>query len=258
MTSVGAVASFGLALSLAMGATFQSRQASPGSEDAAGPPTSVTGFAGVWDYNADESVNAATGRPEQDPRNPSARSASAGRQPAAGATATTRRPAGVGLGPGGAGGTRDPAGVGPGSGGGSAGGAVGPDDWGAFSRGWAAAWSRSAARDLLEVPEALTIDVTGEAVTFTDDLERARTYPTNGKKRKFQLGSAVFNAKTYWEGPRLKKEIDSVGGFRMTETYFLSEDGSRLFVVIRIGESAKSAAKNVPVMGVNRVYDRVR
>jgi hypothetical protein len=40
----------------------------------------------------------------------------------------------------------------------------------------------------------------------------------------------------------------------MFETYFLSDDGNRLFVIIRIGEQTK----NAPVVGVNRVYDRDR
>ena len=38
----------------------------------------------------------------------------------------------------------------------------------------------------------------------------------------------------------------------MNETYFLSEDGNRLFLLIRVGERSKEQA----VVGVNRVYDR--
>ena len=113
-------------------------------------------------------------------------------------------------------------------------------------------------RDLLEVPWGLTIDVTAAAVTFTDDLDRSRTYATDGKKRKYQLGAAVFNAKTVWDGARLKKEIDAASSFKMTETYFLSEDASRLFVIIRLGDPKQVNAKSVPLAGVNRVYDRTQ
>jgi hypothetical protein len=124
-----------------------------------------------------------------------------------------------------------------------------------YGGGWAAAWRRSAARDLLEVPWSLTIDVTPEAVTFVDDLERSRTYPTDGKKTKHQLGAALFNAKTYWDGARLRKDIDAAGSFKMTETYFLSEDAARLFVIVRIGDPNE---KNARLDGFNRVYDRAQ
>ena len=106
------------------------------------------------------------------------------------------------------------------------------------------------------MPELLKITVSNGALTIADDLDRARTYPADGKKRKYQLGSAVFEAKASWEGPRFKKEIQSVNQFRMTEVYFVSDDGSRLFVIIRVGDPAKT--KNAPIVGVNRVYDRVQ
>jgi hypothetical protein len=38
----------------------------------------------------------------------------------------------------------------------------------------------------------------------------------------------------------------------MNELYFLSEDGRRLFVIIRVGEQRKDLRPT----GVNRVYDR--
>ena len=239
-SSSGAIAcvGLGLAMSLLVAAPFGALQ-SVG--PAAPAPSRPEQFAGVWDYNAEESVNVATGRPEQDPRTGTARAAAAAkRQPAQPAPApdpsagTTPRSAGVGAGP-------------P------------PDESVAQAyRGILTAWSRSAARDLLEVPETLTITVAPDAVTFVDDLDRSRTYATNGRKAKYQLGSAIFDAKAYWAGPQLKKEIQSVGRFQMTETYFLSEDGRRLFVVIRIGAPSKTSAKNTPAVGVNRVYDRVR
>ena len=56
-----------------------------------------------------------------------------------------------------------------------------------------------------------------------------------------------------WSGSQFEKKIDAADGFRMTEIYFLSEDARRLFVILRVGSTRKGA----PVMGVNRVYDRV-
>jgi hypothetical protein len=194
-------------------------------------------FSGQWVYNAEESVNAATGRPEQAPR-----------------SATQRNPAApLGAGGAGAGAGRVPA----------------PAPYGTV--GTAAAFhrmppgqlgptvamlqeNRSLTRDLMEVPQALTIKVTPSAVTFVDDLHRERVYATSGERTRYQLGAARFNAATEWAaGAQLQKRIDAADGFRMTETYFLSEDARRLFVIVRVS----STRKNAPVMGVNRVYDRV-
>jgi hypothetical protein len=231
-------------------------------------------FEGTWKYVADESVNAYTGRPEHAPTRTGTNARSGGGGSGGGGSRPPSQPGGPGIGgnPGGGnpGGYPGPAGTGSGGQnpptvGGAVPGLMGgipttnapPGiDPSMFRGGWAAAWARSAQRDLLEVPWSLTIDVTPEAVTFVDDLERSRTYLTDAKRKKFQLGAAVFHAKTYWEGARLRKDIDAVGQFKMTETYFLSEDASRLFVIIRLGDPKQAASKNAPLAGVNRVYDR--
>jgi hypothetical protein len=112
--------------------------------------------------------------------------------------------------------------------------------------------SRSLRRDLMEIPEALNIAVSGESVTFTDDLDRSRSYDITGLKQKYQLGAARFAASTEWKDAQLLKHIEAADGFRMSETYFLSPDGNRLFVIVRLGAPRKGA----PAVGVNRVYDR--
>ena len=113
--------------------------------------------------------------------------------------------------------------------------------------------NRDLARDLLEIPEALRIRVGPGQVTFTDDLDRERTYPIDGSRNKYRLAASRFNAKLVWEGGQLRKEIDGGLGFKMTETYFLSPDGRRLFVIVRIDRSRPDG----PVVGADRVYDRV-
>ena len=276
---VGAFVTGAVALSLVAGVpAFQSQtQPTP-----AAPPSTVDTarpeqFVGTWTYNADESVNAYTGRPEQAPTRAGANarsgggsgSGSSGKQPqpttpGAGGNPGGGTPGGYPGGPTGTGsGGQNPPTIGsaiPGamSGVGSMTNAPPSIDPGVWRGGWAAAWARSAARDLLEVPWSLTVDVTPESVTFVDDLERSRTYLTDGKKKKFQLGAAIYNAKTYWDGARLKKDIDAAGSFKMTETYFLSEDASRLFVIIRLGDPKQATAQNAPMAGVNRVYDRAQ
>ena len=232
-------------------------------------------FNGIWAYNADYSVNAATGRPEQNPRGANGR-----RTPGSSGTGTSggnRPPAGSG-GSGGSGGGGPagggccggaagggPAGGGyggypgggfggyPGSGGGYAGGGGGGG--GGDPYGLSMIEQADLRRDLLEVPETLTIKVSPDAVSLTDDLDRERTYPTTGKKQHYQLGAANYDAKARWDGHQFYKDIEGVRGFKMHETYFLSEDGKRLFVIIRLGDPSKD--KNAPIVGFNRVYDRV-
>jgi hypothetical protein len=263
-SSVGVIAACGVALGLVLAPQSQSP-----AQSAPAPPAATPGmdhFAGAWEYNPAESVNAYTGKPEQGlgnaPRSaanrPSGGSGSGGGQPGSTGSGNPGGATGLGggsgtAGQGGQGGYGPPGGYGSGYGG-----SGGGDDFAGAYRGWAAAWARSAARDLLEVPWAYLIQVKPESVTFTDDLKRARTYPTDGKRTKFQLGAAVFHAKTFWDGPRLRKEIDATGSFKMLETYFLSEDASRLFVIIRVGDPKKVESKTAPLSGVNRVYDRVR
>jgi hypothetical protein len=250
----------------------QSQPAAPPPAPAAGvlamtaPPPTSERFAGSWDYNAAESVNAANGRPEQSPRG--ARTVGSGARGGTptrgGGTGGTGGGAGTGGagtgggatggGTGGAGGT-GPVGGGTG-GGGFGGGGMAPMRGGEFGlTPMAQEEMRALVRDLMEVPEMLRIKVTEDAVTFTDDLERERTYPIDGKKRKYRLGGASFEAKLYWSGAQLKKDIEGPYGFRMSETYFLSEDSSRLFIIIRVGDQTKKPPP--PVAGANRVYDRL-
>jgi hypothetical protein len=236
------------------------------------PPTSER-FAGSWDYNAAESVNAANGRPEQSPRGArTVGSGARGGTPSRGGGTGTGTGGGAGTGGGGTtggtgggatggGGTGGTGGTGPvsggtGGGGGGFGGGGMPMRGGEFGlTPMAQEEMRALVRDLMEVPEMLRIKVAEDAVTFTDDLDRERTYPIDGKKRKYRLGGASFEAKLYWSGAQLKKDIEGPYGFRMSETYFLSEDGSRLFIIIRVGDQTKKPPP--PVAGANRVYDRM-
>ena len=114
--------------------------------------------------------------------------------------------------------------------------------------------NRDLVRDLTEVPESFAITVTTDGVTFVDDLERDQTYPTDGRKQKYILGAAQYSAKAQWQGKQFRKEIEGPYGFRMTETYFLSNDGRRMFVILRVGDPQK---KDAVTIAINRVYDRI-
>jgi hypothetical protein len=202
---------------------------------AAGNARPHTDMAGSWAYNDDESVNAATGRPES-------------------ARAVNERRGFRGGGPTGGGGT---------GGGGRGTGATGrPRDAGGFGGGSSAPqetlynlyiMQRDTQRDLMEIAPRLSFDIKSASVTITDDLDRVLTFPTDGRKHHYQLGAAVFDARVTWDGGQLKMDIEGPDGLKIAETYFLSEDGSRLFLIIRIGGLNRDGR---PV-GVNRVYNRV-
>lgn len=183
-------------------------------------------FAGMWDYNADESLNAATGKPEQAPRSATQRGRGAA---TAGRTGTGRSGGDGGFG-GGQGRAPD----------------IGPTP--EMLRA-----SRDLMRDLLEIPELLTVSVTPESITFKDDLDRTRTYPTDGSKRSYRLGGSAYDARVVWRNSQLRKDIDGDYGFKMSEVYFLSTDAKRLFVILRVADMRK----NAPPIGADRVYDRV-
>jgi hypothetical protein len=240
---VGAVVLAALGSSAGLDAE-QRRPPTPAAEpvtvSVATPTASIPAeFAGTWDYNPLESVNILTGRPEQAPR-----SATQGSN--RGGTVVTR-------------GGGSAAGGGRGAGGFSAGGG----DFGAPrppSSGLGLGPTpemmreqRDMSRDLLEVPEQYTIALGPDAITFTDDLERERTYPTDGRKQKYRLGASEFSARVEWNGTELRKDIEGSLGFRMTEVYFLSPDAKRLFVMIRVGQQNRNRQPS----GFNRVYDRV-
>jgi hypothetical protein len=215
-----------------------SPQASTKTRIAATGPSVTEGrtqLEGLWVYNEVESLNAANGR-----REGAAGSRIVG---AAGGTRSGGRSGGGGFGAGGTG-----------YGGYGFGGPVGGNAGNPTFASLIVNERRDLMRDLLEVPVELAIKVTADAVTITDDLDREHTYPTTGRKQKYQLSASVFEARSYWDGAHFKKDIEGTEGFRMQETYFVSEDGQRLFVILRVGDPQD---KTAPIVGVNRVYDRI-
>jgi hypothetical protein len=206
-------------------------------------PATPDAFSGVWDYNDELSVDAATGRPERAPRSATQR--------AAGASAASGGGRSTGAGTGG-GGSR-PAGTGSG---GAEGGGGTRDNFDEARRAMAAviaAERRTYVRDLLEVPEILKIRASSDEVVFADDLGRERTYSTDGRMQKYMLSAARYEARGNWTETYFRKDIQGANNFKMSETYFVSEDGRRLFVIIRIGDPKRPET----LAGVNRVYDRV-
>ena len=242
------------------------RQNPPAPTGFPAPPPGAAGpdkFNGTWDYTPQFSVNAATGRPEQAPRSATQRAQPPPQQPRSGGDPN----GGNGGNGGGGGGSALPPGFGPPNTGMSGGGMGGAGMGGSTGRAggmsprglgmspMALAEMRTLTRDLMEVPEKLTLKVNPDSLSVTDDLERERIYPTDGKERKYQLSGAQYEAKVFWDGVQLKREIKGGYSFKMTEVAFLSADGNRMYVIIRIGDQNKKPPP--PVVGVNRVYDRI-
>lgn len=97
------------------------------------------------------------------------------------------------------------------------------------------------------------IRATPSEVVFVDDLKRERVFPADGRMQKYQLGAAKFDARGAWHETYFRKDIEGPNGFKMSETYLLSEDGNRLYVIVRIGDPKKPET----LAGINRVYDRI-
>jgi len=201
-------------------------------------------FSGTWVYNDDESLNAATGKPERNRAVNDRRG-------------VARRPVPAAPGAGGSAiggyGASNGAGTRGGGGGGRIGGGSNiPEDI-AYNL---LIEQRDTLRDLMEIPESVRIDITPIAVSMVDDLDRSLVFPVDGRRQKYQLAAAVFDARTTWDGGQLKMEIEGPDNLRMVETWFLNEDGSKLFQIIRIGDPPRDREQK-PV-GVNRVFDRAK
>jgi hypothetical protein len=216
-------------------------------------------FVGTWTYDADNSVDAISGKQEQ-PNSSTPRRGTANGKPTGGSTGGStspnnpnnpNNPVGYPGYPGSYPGGYGPGGYGNGSGSGY-GGLFPPTPMGLT--GIEVNEQRELVRDLMEIPQSLTISVTKDDVTFKDDLDRMLTFPTNNKKQRYQLGAASFDAHAHWDGPQLVVEIEGASGFRMSETYFLSEESNRLFAIYRLGDPKKQ--QTTPLTGVNRVYNR--
>jgi len=224
---------------LILGVDAYARQQGPATTVAA-RPISPDVISGVWDYNDQLSLDAATGRPERAPRSATQRTLGA-----AGTSSTTREGTSVASPP------RPPGSSDPGTGD-----RPGRDNFDDARRAMAAviaAERRTYVRDLLEVPELLKIKASTAEVVIGDDLGRERTYTTDGRLQKYQLSAARYEARGSWTDTYFRKDIQGANNFKMSETYFVSEDGRRLFVIIRIGDPKKPET----LAGVNRVYDRI-
>lgn len=89
-------------------------------------------------------------------------------------------------------------------------------------------------RNPFEAPGAITIE-TGETSVTVTDSRGSRTYFTDGRKTEQDMGkerTMIFHA--HWDEDALVVESQGRDGGTVTESYYLSEDKSQLFVKLQM------------------------
>jgi len=199
-----------------------------------------TQLTGHWNFNQDQSDNAAQ-KVSEAQQQTKIRAGTAG----------GGYPGGGGEYPGGGGGY--PGGMGRGGMGGMGGmggGGMGRGRGGMGAAGGDAVsseeWDRLAAN-----PKYLRIDQRSDQIVVTDDNDRARTFYPDGKKHddKDEDGKK-FSTKTSWEAGALLAVTKLPHAEKLTQTFRVSDDGKRLDVVTRF----EASSLNAP-LSIRRVYD---
>jgi hypothetical protein len=195
-------------------------------------------FSGTWKLNAEASTN---------PNGPA--------QPQGGGRGTSRGGGGGAITGGGGGGGGEEgggartaqvtAGSGPG-----AGGSLGREEQARF-------YAMLGAME--KAPQQLALAATDKDVTITPDNAVPFHQATDGKKVDLPTGSKAFGSiavKTKWDGPELKREMKTVDGLTVIETYTMTGP-DRLTVSLELKSQVERLAdwRKQPI---ERVYDRVK
>jgi hypothetical protein len=183
---------------------------------------------GVWKLNVEASIN---------PSGPG------GAQPA-GARGAAR---GGGEGGGGAsgGGGGDEGGGRPVSGG-AAGGSLGAEELRRFN---------TMKTQFLQAPPMMGLEATATDFKMLLDpaTKRGYAHKTDNKKQSLVTPAGPADFKIKWEGPRLRREIETPDTLHVVEEYTLSPDGKQLVVTVK---ADSRMVRNVLTTEVKRVYDR--
>lgn len=106
---------------------------------------------------------------------------------------------------------------------------------------------REALRPLFEAPVELAITPTESEIVILEKDGRMRTLHPDGRKYKAE-GGAV-EVQSGWDGGKLVVETKTEAGSRITETFEVAPDRSRLTVTLKLDGSRG------PAVTVKRVYD---
>jgi hypothetical protein len=202
-------------------------------------------FTGSWRLNTAGSTN------PNGPPPPARGSGSNNRGGSAAGGASTGASGAGGSGDPGTAGSEAGGGGGTRSGGGAAGGSLGSEERARFY---------AMLKVLEQAPSMLAIAATDKDVTLTLDGSKPFHHVTDGKKEDLPTGNKSFGSlevKTKWDGSSLKREIKTVDGLTVIETYVPSPDGKQLTVALDL----KSQVERLPDaqrQPIKRTYDRVQ
>jgi len=113
---------------------------------------------------------------------------------------------------------------------------------------------------LTQAPATLAVATTSTDVTLTPDASKPFHHLTNGKTEKLPIGDKNFGdleIKTKWDGAGLKREIKTIDGLTVAETYTLAGEGKQLLVTIELKSQIERLADNLK-QPIKRVYNRVQ
>jgi hypothetical protein len=112
---------------------------------------------------------------------------------------------------------------------------------------------------LTHAPSTLAIAGTTTDVTLTQDASKPFHHMTNGKTEKLPIGENLgdLEIKTKWDGAALKREIKTIDGLTVAETYTLAGDGKQLLVAIELKSQIERLADDVK-QPIKRVYTRAQ
>jgi hypothetical protein len=117
--------------------------------------------------------------------------------------------------------------------------------------------TRALLRELAEAPAQLTVVVSADSTTMTDDQGVVRKFTTNGKKESIDLGTAHVDSVSKWDGGTLTVEL-SGGTYKLTETYQLTVQGHTLVEELKgtNSASARGGAASASAVPIKRIFDK--
>lgn len=115
---------------------------------------------------------------------------------------------------------------------------------------------RALYRELTVSPETLTLSVTLATAKFVDADGAERVININQKKEKLDLGTALIDSRTRWNGAALTIELEGGQDLKVVEVFELSPTGTQLLVTIEAGDEHDPNTRGLRGR-VHRVYDRV-
>jgi hypothetical protein len=110
---------------------------------------------------------------------------------------------------------------------------------------------------LTHAPATLGIAATPTEVTLSPDQSKPFHHMTNGKTEKLPVDKNFgdLEIKTKWDGAALKREVKTIDGLTVAETYTLSGDGKQLLVSIDLKSQVERLSDDVREP-IKRVYTR--